>query len=61
MKMLTECVRVPREFQQEPTNPLLHTERGAALLAVLRAINDVDPAFVAALEGERSSSEIEGT
>lgn len=64
----SQAVRIPAEFRldtervsisrNEEGDLVIHplrAERGAALLEALRAVGEVDAAFVAALEAERSS------
>lgn len=63
----SQAVRIPAEFRlstdrvsisrTESGDLIIHplrTERGAALIDALRALGEVDDAFVAALEADRS-------
>jgi antitoxin VapB len=49
-------VRISRNEQGELVIQPLRTDRGAALLEVLRELNEVDEAFVSALEAEQSAA-----
>jgi antitoxin VapB len=64
----SQAVRIPAEFRldtdrvsisrNESGDLVIHplrAERGAALLDALRAVGEVDPSFIAALEAERAS------
>ena len=51
----TERVSISRNEQGDLVIHPLRAERGAALLEALRAVGQVDDAFIAALEAERSS------
>jgi antitoxin VapB len=64
----SQAVRIPAEFRldtdrvsisrNESGDLVIHplrAERGAALLDALRAVGEVDPCFIAALEAERAS------
>ena len=64
----SQAVRIPAEFRldtdrvsisrNESGDLVIHplrAERGAALLDALRAVGEVDPCFIAALETERAS------
>jgi antitoxin VapB len=52
----TDRVRISRNEQGELVIQPLRTDRGAALLEVLRELNEVDEAFVSALEAEQSAA-----
>ena len=51
----TDRVRITRNEQGDLILHPLRAERGAALLAALRAVNEVDDAFGATLETEQSA------
>ena len=64
----SQAVRIPAEFRLDAEQVSisrneegeliirpLRAERGAALLDALRAVGEVDPCFIAALEAERAS------
>jgi antitoxin VapB len=51
----TERVSISRNEQGDLVIHPLRAKRGAALLEALRAVGQVDDAFIAALEAERSS------
>jgi len=51
----TDRVRISRNEQGDLIIHAVRAERGAALLQALRALGEVDDAFVAALEAEREA------
>jgi antitoxin VapB len=52
----TDRVRISRNEQGDLVIHPLRTERGAALLATLRALAEVDEAFTTALEADRAAA-----
>lgn len=65
----SQAVRIPAEFRLDTDRVLisrneqgdlvirpLHAERGAALMQALQSLREVDDAFIAALEAERSDA-----
>ncbi len=53
----TDRVSITRNEQGDLIIHPLHADRGAALIAALRAVKDADDGFVAALEADRSTQE----